>query len=182
MQKIILTEKTMGVVIDRLRKVTSGFYNIVDAKNVHPLRCKSWQDSGLADRTACADIKVHWMFRDVKHPIVSDRKKNEPGFPMIHMAFDAECAMCFSYGDVFYFKGNQIIINQTAGSMINCEECRNIVTKIVVTKYLKNMTSNDFDFVQQEKLQAEMSAQAWQEMADDTANSFHEFWGKELYA
>jgi Zn-finger protein len=181
MQKIILTEKTVGTIIDRLRKLTSGFYNLSDAKNVNPLRCKSWKDSGLGDRAACADITVHWMFKETKHPIVSGRKKNEAGFPLIHMAFDAECAMCFSYGDVFYFKGNKIIINQTAGAMIDCQECTNIVTKIVVTKYLKNMTADDFDFVQQGKCQAEMSAQAWQGMADDTANDFHEFWGEELY-
>lgn len=167
MQKIILTERTLGTVIDRLRKLTAGFYVVSDAHNIHPLRCKSWRDSGLGDRTACADITVHWMFKDTKHPIISGRRKDKVGFPLIHMAFDAECAMCFGFGDVFYFKGNTVLINQTAGSMIECCEVGNIATKIVVKKWHKNMTSADMDFVEHGKQCAEHSVQMWNEMVDE---------------
>ncbi len=171
MQKIILTEKTLGVIIDRLRKLTSGYYDFLNAQDVHPLKCKSWKSSGLSDRAQCAKITVHWIFKDEEHPVAIG-KKDKPGCSMIHMAFDAECAAAFGYGDEFYFKGNTLIINQTAGSWVKCMKAKNYLTKIVCKKRLKHLSTEELKHIQLAKEEAKRSKELWLE----TMENDESFW------
>jgi len=165
MQKIVLSQNTLGVVIDRLRKVTSGIYSYFKEEDVNPLRFKSWSDPIMQDCTACAKITPHCFIK--RNYSFLDVKLGDPGFPLIHMAFNAEYATVFVEGDVFYFKGNTIIVNNTSGTHIKIRECLNIVTKITCHKKRRDLDEYDLFTIQERKDYAEASAREWERIMEE---------------
>lgn len=171
MQKIVLTQKTLGTIIDRLRNVTSGFYRFYETTDVNPLRCRTWGEPILSDRTAYAGITVHHVLKDRFSGF--EEKFGKPGYPLIHFAFDAECGYYFSEGDTFFFKGNMVIVNSTHKTDVKIRKCQNIVTKIVCRKRSKDLTSEELEVIRNNKDIAELSVQAWEEhMSDELERQF----------
>ena len=149
MQKIVLSQKTLGVIVDRLRKVTSGIYHFTEREDVNPLRCITWGKAFPEECTTCADVKPHWLLKSPEE--LTNRSPGDLGFPLIHMAFDAESATYFVEGDVFYFKGNTIIVNNTHGTNIKIRDCRNVVTKITCLKKFKDLNDHELSAIQERK-------------------------------
>lgn len=163
MKKVILTKRTMGVVIDRLRNVTSGIYRIDSKKDTKPLRCKIWDDFIMVNKTACAEISPHWMMNNRNW---DGKTPDDPGFPLIFMAIDAEHFQTFEVGNVFYFKGNSVIINNTSDLDLRIWKCRNIVKKITCIKRFKDLNMEEIISIQKQKEWAEESAREFERIVE----------------
>jgi len=105
MQKIILTEKTVGTVMDRLGKIVSSPFRTTHDWDRNPLKKSAFkQERYRNDVFREAKVTKHWMSKDKR------RKKQL----LIHIDFlDGMHMNAFEEGDIFYFfGGNKLIIRR----------------------------------------------------------------------
>lgn len=167
MKRIVLNYNTLKTIMRRLRKITSGFYTLHQVQDVNPLTCYDWGESFPTERTAMADISKHSLIDDQlgRH----SKDKNAKGFPIIHMAIDAECGEGFCIGDVFFFDEddeNTVIINQKHGSFVKSMDAQNVVIKLTAIKRWHQLTEAEKKEIQAMKRFAEESLEVWRRLDD----------------
>jgi hypothetical protein len=139
MQKIELTPATIGIIKDRLQKATAGQFLWGHEKNQSPQKVKKPIYEKLE---AEGDVTLHWSFRNLKKGEVPKKYKTS----LLHLFVTATCQNYYSFGDIFYFKGNVILIDRRGQYDINCSAFRGVfrsVERIVIVKSARRLTSAD---------------------------------------
>ena len=112
MEKIVLTEKTLGLIKDRLSKFMKTPILEQNQFDQKPLKVKGWGEF---------QNQIYLSGKVTIHPFF---KKDKNENVMIHVRYNKTDAGCYYKGDVFYFKGNVIIVEPkssrfTSRSMFN---------------------------------------------------------------
>lgn len=102
MKKIELNQETIGLIMDRLQKAVAGKFRWGREYDQKPLQIKKFECGKI-----CAIGKI------TKHRDLEERKplvKHKSC--LLHIFVNKAAQMYYSFGDVFYFKGNQILIDR----------------------------------------------------------------------
>jgi hypothetical protein len=154
MKKIELTPKTIGTVMNLLQQATAGQFLRGYAHDKRPLQIKNF-DFDRDSIDSMAKVQMHWMY------VKGEGEVSKHKLPLLHLIISATCTPYFSYGDVFYFKGKQIIIDKKGQYDINSltSEHHRSVESILVVKYAKDLSAEDKDMAEEVKAQAELDAE-----------------------
>lgn len=147
MQKIILSDKTLGLLIGRLKNFFAG--DVVENEyddTLSPTKVAKLPFNFLTDHWWIAMVTRHWMMNDTLRV-----RKGEPR-PMIHVSHTADCATFFKEGDEFYFFGNRnIVVRRVNSSTVWDAEGNNIptVSRFVLVRSRRKLHRNEFDIKNQ---------------------------------
>lgn len=115
MKKIILNERTASNIISRLKNFMEGkvfktqsFYNLPPNK---VRRYSKYDKSGLGERFSM--LEYFFDSKVTKHPFANERLYiNGSNKPLIHVSMHKDCTSCYYEGDVFYFFGSMILVDE----------------------------------------------------------------------
>ena len=143
MEKIILTEKTIGNIINRLKKFMENhvfksqlLYDIKPSKARHPALCKKerlGKDYSIGRYYMNAKVTRHWFSK-------MERDRNPT--PLIHVHFHKDAGDYYSEGDVFYFYGSMILVDKKDCLLIKNGKTRVIDKMQLVSSPDANLISN----------------------------------------
>lgn len=154
MKKIELTPNTLGAVMDLLQKAVAGQFTLGRNYDQKPLHIKNFKHKRMH---AMAQVSLHWQY------VKKTEKLAKHQMPLIHVIVNATCAMYYSWGDVFYFKGKNIIIDRKGSFDVNsliANHHRNVEC-ITVVKYAKNLSIQDKAITEKVRVNAQLEKEAY---------------------
>ena len=161
MQKIELTPKTVGKIIDRLQKMTQGLFTSCFFYDQKPLRGRN--NVYGPDLRGMAKVSVHSASKEI---LVPEKHKT----PLIHLFISQVKMNYYTFGDVFYFKGNQVIIDRKGQYDVNSAVFDNFrhVEKITFVKSKKQMSEEDEGLIGLLSYQDQLSYQTqWEDLEEE---------------
>ncbi len=131
MQKIVLSQATLGLLIGRLKNFFAG--DVIENEyddTLSPAKVAKLPFNFTADSWSIAMVTRHWMMNDTLRV-----RKGRPR-PMIHVSHSEDCATFFKEGDEFYFFGNRNIVVRRVNSSTKWDEAgENIPT---ISRFMLN--------------------------------------------
>lgn len=148
MQKVVLSQATLGLLIGRLKNFFAG--DVVENEydnTLSPTKVAKLPFNFLKDRWWIAMVKRHWMMNDKLR--VSDGAPR----PMIHVSHAVDCATFFKEGDEFYFFGNRnIVVRRVNSSTVWDVKGNNIptISRFVLTRSRHKISSHEIGIKNQD--------------------------------
>lgn len=170
MQKIELTPNTLGTVMDRLQRATSGKFSWEWHNNQKPLQVKK-KDYQRSVAEAKVSIHLNYQGEEKLNPI-----KHKTC--LLHLFVSATSAMYYTFGDVFYFKGKQVIIDRKGQYDINCitkSTTYRSVEVISIITYKNHLSYSDKNQAAKERLQAQRDADEYEKYYFDSLFKDNDF-------
>lgn len=146
MQKIILTKKTMGTIINKMKKMLDTAFEGYHGYDLNVLSITTSEMDECGDirngQLYCtgvlfeSNVKTHWMYKEPEKHMWDHRgRKDITQVPMIHMKYGHNGGDCFYHGDVFYFfGGNKILVDKRNIEQFRCFEKYDRIFSIFIRK------------------------------------------------
>jgi len=143
MQKIILSDKTLGLLIGWLKNFFAG--DVVEVEHDDSISPKD-----LVRLPAKLEVSDWWIAMVTRHWMMNDPLRVRKGQPrtMIHVSHTEACATFFKEGDEFYFFGTRNIVVRRVNSSTEWDnEGKNIPTlsRFILKRTRHEMTDQDHE-------------------------------------